>query len=427
MRHGPLRHPWFAAFTAGVATGSVADEVSRLALPLLVLDITHSLGAAATLRVVQFVPYIFFGSLAGVIIDRVDKRRLLLRADLIGVLLTAAIPLSATFDVFSLNLLYVLAFLLGTVEVVRGVTTDFSVVPALVEEHELTQANAIYLGADRFARVVGPVLAGIAIQAVGTANALWIAAFAFLPTAAVLVRMPPHFLAAEPGARAPLGVATFAREIGDGFAFVWQSRILRAVVIFMFIGNLGGTGLQTLFLYVLNVEQGFSAATIGIIFSGIGVMSIAGSIGAPALTRGRPMGRTMLAMQVIASLAALFMGGLRDIAMLISAFALRQIASDVWVVYAFTPRQREVPRDFRGRANGAIRAIVLVSNAASPALLSSIQSGFGTGIAYLTAGTLGLVSVVFAAFTALRDYDVRSPQDILAAEEDVKREPTADD
>ncbi len=42
MRNGPLRHPWFAAFTAGVATGSVADEFSRLALPLplLVLDIT---------------------------------------------------------------------------------------------------------------------------------------------------------------------------------------------------------------------------------------------------------------------------------------------------------------------------------------------------------------------------------------------------
>ena len=197
MRHGPLRHPWFAAFTAGVATGSVADEVSRLALPLMVLDLTHSLAAAATLRVVQFVPYIFFGSVAGVIIDRVDKRRLLLGADLIGVLLTAAIPLSVLFNVFSLELIYVLGFLLGTVEVVRGVTTDFSVVPALVEEHELTQANAVYLGADRFARVIGPVLAGLAIEAFGTANALWIAALAFLPTAAVLVRMPRHFLAAD--------------------------------------------------------------------------------------------------------------------------------------------------------------------------------------------------------------------------------------
>ena len=426
MRHGPLRHPWFAAFTAGVATGSVADEVSRLALPLMVLDLTHSLAAAATLRVVQFVPYIFFGSVAGVIIDRVDKRRLLLGADLIGVLLTAAIPLSVLFNVFSLELLYALGFLLGTVEVVRGVTTDFSVVPALVDEHELTQANAVYLGADRFARVIGPVLAGLAIEAFGTANALWIAALAFLPTAAVLVRMPRHFLAAEPGERVALSVGTFAREIGDGFAFVWRSRILRAVLIFMFIGNLGGNGLQTLFLYVLNVEHGFSAATIGVIFGGIGVMSIAGSISAPALTRGRPMGRTMLGMQVVSSLMVLVMGGLRDVGMLIGAFAIRQIASSAWVVYAFTPRQREVPRELRGRANGAIRAVLIASNAASPALLSTIQSGLGTGIAYVTAGLLGLISVAVASFTALRDYDVRGPLDIVAAEEDVEMEPAAD-
>jgi len=139
------------------------------------------------------------------------------------------------------------------------------------------------------------------------------------------------------------------------------------------------------------------------------------------------MGRTMLGMQVIASLAALLMGGLRETTMLIGAYAIRQIASSAWVVYVFTPRQREVPRDLRGRANGAIRAIVLVSNAASPALLSTIQSGFGTASAFLTAGVLGLVSVAVASFTALRDYDVRAPEDIIAAEEDVEMEPAAAD
>src|SRR5439155_1523563 len=46
MRRGPLRHKWFAAFTAATGLGGVADEVARLALPLLVLDITHSIAAA---------------------------------------------------------------------------------------------------------------------------------------------------------------------------------------------------------------------------------------------------------------------------------------------------------------------------------------------------------------------------------------------
>lgn len=147
-------------------------------MPLLVLDITHSLGAAALLRVTQMVPYVFFGAIAGALIDRVDKRVLLIWCDLASAALMAAVPLSVTFGVFSLEL-YVVSFLLGTVEVLWGVTADFSVLPSLVEESELTTANAAYLGADRAARVVGPLLGGTTIAALGggvaaDAAALWI-------------------------------------------------------------------------------------------------------------------------------------------------------------------------------------------------------------------------------------------------------------
>src|SRR5439155_23684914 len=61
MRLGPLRHPWFAAFSGSVGLGGLGDEVARLALPLLILDLTHSIAAAAALRLVQALPYVFFG------------------------------------------------------------------------------------------------------------------------------------------------------------------------------------------------------------------------------------------------------------------------------------------------------------------------------------------------------------------------------
>src|SRR5687767_11020847 len=185
MRKGPLRHKWFAAFTGAIGLGSIADEVARLALPLLVLDLTHSIAAAATLRVVQSIPYILFGAPAGALIDRVDKRRLLIACDIAGIALTAAIPLSAIAGVFSIELLYVIGFLLGTVEVLWGVTTDFSVIPSLVHERELTDANAIFLASDRAARIIGPTLGGFAIAAVGGVSAMWVAALAFLPTLVV--------------------------------------------------------------------------------------------------------------------------------------------------------------------------------------------------------------------------------------------------
>src|SRR5437762_2501282 len=121
MRLGPLRHRWFAAFTGAIGLGGLGDEVARLALPLLILDLTHSIGAAATLRLVQALPYVFFGGIAGVLIDRAEKRKLLIACDVLSIAITSAIPLSVMAGVFSLDLLYFIGFLLGTVEVAWGV------------------------------------------------------------------------------------------------------------------------------------------------------------------------------------------------------------------------------------------------------------------------------------------------------------------
>src|SRR5438445_611411 len=202
MRLGPLRHRWFAAFTGAIGLGGLGDEVARLALPLLILDLTHSIGAAATLRLVQALPYVFFGGIAGVLIDRAEKRKLLIACDVLSIAITSAIPLSVMAGVFSLDLLYFIGFLLGTVEVAWGVTTDFSVVPALVEPDELTSANAAYFGVDRAARVMGPTIGGLAIAALGTANAMFIAAFAFVPTLVIFTLMPPIYEADRTSRRA---------------------------------------------------------------------------------------------------------------------------------------------------------------------------------------------------------------------------------
>ena len=172
MRRGPLRHPWIAGFIGAYGLGAIADEVARLALPLLILDLTHSIAAAAALRVVQSIPYILFGAPAGALIDRADKRRLLIICDAASAALTITIPLSAILGFFSIEFLFVIGFLLGTVEVLWGVTTDFSVVPALVDEDELTEANSIFFAADRGARVIGPTVGGLAIAAFGGLSAM---------------------------------------------------------------------------------------------------------------------------------------------------------------------------------------------------------------------------------------------------------------
>jgi predicted MFS family arabinose efflux permease len=407
MRRGPLRHKWFAAFTAAIGLGSIADEVARLALPLLVLDMTHSIAAAATLRVVQSIPYILFGAPAGALIDRVDKRRLLIACDLAGVALTAAIPLSAIGGVFSIELLYVIGFLLGTVEVLWGVTTDFSVIPSLVEERELTDANAIFLAADRGARVIGPTLGGFAIAAVGGVNAMWVAALAFLPTLVVLSRMPP-ILEISAAQLAPLTVRNVMHEIGDGFTYVWRSKLLRWLLVAMSIANLGGVGLRVLMLYVLREEHHLDEVTIGLALSASGGLTIIGSLLAPRLARDRAMGHSMIGVILASGLSALAASFTNDWRLITLFFTGRDIAWQAFIIYAYIPRQR-VPANMRGRANGAFRTVVLMSNSASPAVLSTIVVVASSAVAFAVAGGLAIASAAIATFTPLRDYALREP------------------
>src|SRR2546428_8326399 len=292
MRVGLLRHPWFAAFAGSVGLGGLGDEVARLALPLICLDWTHSIAAAATLRLVQALPYVFFGGILGVLIDRADKRKLLIGCDALSVALTLAIPVSVAAGVFSLNLLYFIGFLLGTVEVAWGVTTDFSVIPALVEPDELTSANAAYFGIDRASRILGPTIGGLAIAAFGTANAMYIAALAFVPTLFVFFLMPPIYDLHRPTAAiTPRNIAT---EMADGFRFVLHNHILRWLLVLMFIANLGQQAIQTLELYLLREENGLDEVTIGLALSLAGAVTVLASFIAPRLARGRPLGHTLL-------------------------------------------------------------------------------------------------------------------------------------
>lgn len=415
MRRGPLRHRWFALFTGSVTSGSIGDEIAKLALPLLVLDLTHDIGAAATLRVVQSVPYILFGAFAGALIDRSEKRRLLAVTTVLSILITAAIPISASLGIFSLGLLYALAFLLGAVEVVWGITADFSIVPALVDADELTNANATYLTADRVARIFGPVVGGFAIAAftfggaTGSTNALWLSALLYLPTLVVFLRMPP-LNDVDRASLPPLSPANVRSEVTDGFTYLWGNKVLRALFVLMFISNLGNAGLQTLLLFVLREEYGLDAGTIGLALSVTGIVSIAGSAFAPRLARGRPLGLTMLFVVTFAALSSGVATFARSWQLVVVAITGRQVAWSAHIVYAFIPRQREIPAALRGRVNGAFRTLILISNTASPALLSTIAATRGTSMAFAVAGALGLVAVGISALGPLRHYDIRDPE-----------------
>lgn len=406
MLPGVLRHGWFAAFTGAIGVVGLGGEFERLAVPLLVLDRTHSVEAVAALRVVQFLPYLVWGPFAGGVIDRLDRRKVMLSCDVgqaIAYVLMAAAVLSGGFSLWQI---FALTFVAEAFGATWALITDFSVVPSLVEEEELTQANAVYLGTDRGVRAIGPALAGIAIATVGIPFALVVTAVSFFATASVIFFMPPGYKLDE--TPAPFTVRGFAGEIAEGFAFVFRNRVLRALGVLMLVMNLGGTGIQTVLLYYLREEVGLDPTAIGVALSAMGLAAIVGAVFAPAMARGRPLGQTMLRTVTIASILTAVATYTADFRVVVAGIAGRQFAQAAHIVYVYIPRQREIPARLRGRANGAFRQMIIIGNALSPALLGAIVARFSTAAAFATSATLIFIAMAITYFSPLRRYDIRA-------------------
>jgi len=99
----------------------------------------------------------------------------------------------------------------------------------------------------------------------------------------------------------------------------------------------------------------------------------------------------------------------RDWRLIVGGFAARETAWMGFIIYAFVPRQREVPAHIRGRANGAFRTLVLVSNSFSAPFLSFVVAIASSSTAFAVAGISALVAVAVTYFTPLREYNLNEP------------------
>jgi MFS family permease len=134
-------------------------------LPWIAYELTHSSLILGTLFATEIVPVLLFGAFAGVYVDRLNRRHLLLGVDLLRAMLVALIPLLLLAGLLQLWELYALSFSLALLSLASDVATT-AVLPALAQS-EKTRANAAYQFVMQAAEFAGPVLAGLAIATLG--------------------------------------------------------------------------------------------------------------------------------------------------------------------------------------------------------------------------------------------------------------------
>ena len=274
---GLLRHRDFRLFWAGQTASRFGSSITSVALPLVAVGTLHaSTLQVAMLQAAVWAPWLLIGLPAGVWVDRLPRRPVLIICDAAGLLLFLSVPVAAWLGVLGIGHLLAVAVLAGVVSVFFE--TAYQVyLPSLLERGRLAEGNAKLQGSEATAQVAGPGVAGVLAQAFGAVTGLLADAVSFLISAVCLVSMRHR----EPE-RAPAARRALLPEIGTGLRFLVHDRYLRVMAAYGAVSNLALQGYQAILIVFLVREVGISPGTVGMV---VAAMSTGGVLGAFLATR----------------------------------------------------------------------------------------------------------------------------------------------
>jgi MFS family permease len=294
---GPLwQNGDFLLLWGAQSVSQVGSQVTGLALPLAAIFVVHATTfEVAALNVVDLLPFVLFSLPAGVWVDRLRRRPILIAADWGRAAALASIPVVYAFGGLTLAQLFIVGFATGTLTVCFDVSYQ-SYLPALVERDELGDANSKLEVSRSGAQLGGPGLAGVLVGAITAPYAIAVDAASFagsaiLMTAIRRIEELPETLAATR--------RRMRTEIAEGLRFVVGHPIMRPFLIMVAWSNFFTTLLFSIFLVFAVRELHLSAATIGLMFSLANIGTLAGALTATRVARRFGIGPTMIALAAL--------------------------------------------------------------------------------------------------------------------------------
>jgi predicted MFS family arabinose efflux permease len=352
----PFARYWLSGFLA-----DFGDGVRLAAFPLLATEFTRSATAVAAVTAVQGLPWLVLGAGLGVLVDRTDRRRLMVIVDLARAAIIAGLAAAILTGSAGLALIYLTAFTTGVGSALRD-TAAVTCVPRLADPAGLDRANARVIAG----QVVGNELAGPAAGGwlFGVAAVLPFAVSAGTLGIAVLLllTLPSVFRpASQPARQAP--ATSLRQELAEGLRWLGRHSAIRDVTIAVgVIATMDAAWFAVLVLYVIQIlhqKPGMYGLLVAI--GAVGGIAI-GGLGPPITRRLGPWRSLLTAGLVMAASQAVL--GLT--ANVITAAAMLAASSAAWVLFdmtAVTMRQRQVPDNLLGRITSLHRTVFQGSEA----------------------------------------------------------------
>ncbi len=385
----------------GQTISQIGDGMANLALLIVINQLTGSTAALATLMVVISVPQLIFGLVAGVFVDRWDRRRIMIISDLArGALVLGLVFVRRPEDVW---VFYVLGFFQALVGVFFDPAKS-AMIPTIVEREMLLSANALSQTTRVITGVVGSALAGLLVGLAGNgAPAFILDSLSFFVSAIFIYKMAVQSAPALKGG----GLLQTLGQLGDGLCYLLSRRILVAIMVTFAVTMLGLGAVNVLFVpflsNLLQVPTGF-----------LGVIDA-------AQVTGMILGSGLVAV-LAASLktSQIIVFGISFLGIMVAVIGL---APSVWLVMAglfvlglcLTPvqaaasalMQSVVANEQRGRAGSALNTVISLASVISMGCAGLLGDAIGIRQVFYLAGATAVLAGVLAAVLLAKDKTTR--------------------
>jgi predicted MFS family arabinose efflux permease len=333
---------WLAASSW---VSNLGDGIALAAGPLLVASLTEDAFLVAFAATLQWLPPLLFGLFAGVVTDRVNRRRLIVAVNLIRTAVLLVLASAIVAGNVNIQLVLGTLFVLGTAEVFADNTAS-TLLPMLVDRTDLTVGNArLMAGFVTLNQLAGPPL-GAALFAIGWAlpfstQAVFVALAAGLVTK---VTLPPHGVDREKQSH-------LWREIAEGVTWTRHHPAVRTLVLTIFTFNITfGAAWSVLVLYATQ-HLGLGEVGFGLITTVIAAGGLVGTLGYDWITARVSLGNIMRIGLIVETFTHLGLASTSTPLVAMPIFFVFGVHAFVWGTTSVTIRQRAVPTTLQGRVS----------------------------------------------------------------------------
>ena len=391
-RERALPPAYWRQWTASAAS-NVGDGMNTAAMPLLAYSLTDDSRVIALVSFAAFLPWFLLALPVGVYVDRLDRRALMIVANVVRSALFVAVATTAATGTLTVWLLLTLLLVVGCCEVVFDSSAQ-AFLPAIVRPDQLPRANGILFATE----VIGngfiglPIGAWLWVAAVGVPFGVNAAALALAAALVASIRLPPRDIAGHSSSP-----DRFLDQLRDGLRWLRGHRLLRTLAIMLGLTNMAHTMGTALLVKFAAEELGVTASGYGILLACMSIGAIVGGFGGDRI--GRRLGERRALLGAYATFGLCMIGfGLAPSAPVLAVVAIVEgVAGTVWNVITVSMRQRVIPTELFGRVNSAYRWIGTGSIALGALAGGQIAHGFGLRAPFLVGAAVTFAALAFGS------------------------------